>query len=1252
MINHKVVSVSFENKTQKVYDIEVEKYHNFALSSGVFVHNSVGGSLLAYCLYITSVDPLKYNLLFSRFISPARIDLPDIDMDFEDTKRDMVRHHLEELYGEDCVTGVSTFSKLKGRAAIRDVARVFNVPKKDVDPAAKSIVVRSGGDFRSDFSIEDAFDTFEDGIAFKKKYPDVSRIAVDLEGQIRGVGMHAAAMCISKESLKEGRRCNLATRKGGVTVANWDKYDSEYMGMMKLDVLGLNALTVLNESKKLIKKNHGVDIEWDKINLEDEKVYKQTIGSGHTVGCFQIGSLGLGKFCIDLQVNKFEELVDATSLWRPGTLRSGITREYVLRKTEQVEWKHSHPAIEELTKDTFGIILYQEQVMLLMYNLGGLGWKTCDTVRKVISKSQGDELFMKFKKEFADGCVNKKTLTRKAAEKLWDELSNFGSYSFNKCLSGDTTILIPSGSRNAQKRISLKQAFINKPKQIFTYNSKTKKIQVGKIKEIIKSGRKKVYWVIGRNNRLRKIKATLDHKFLTEKGWQHLKSLSVGDKILVKSASTILFGSDNPMFGKKGFKVNNKGIKRGKLPKYWKDQLSLKAKKRKIHGHTGHKHSEATKAILREKTTKRIANGEFPQTKTSIHRKIMSEMKRNKIWKGFVSEFNFNNRFCIDVADPKRRIAIECQGDYWHANPKFYSKRNQTQGRNVGRDKIKKKALKKDGWEVIELWECDINNNIDLCLLKIKNAISDTFSNPWEFLSIDAIEYAGIEETYDVYVDSSEHNFIANMFVVHNSHAVEYSLISFWDAYLKTYYPKEFMATSLTYGSDEKKEEYVEECRRLKLEVELPKVGISDYNKWITSPDHNMIYIPFCEIKGVGEKALAQIQNLRKNKSGFFKKDDKKKLPNKTILKSLDDMKVFEPEESLNEVEVDAVNHMFSFNISKDPMYKVRGIYKHLGKQITHIVKVSFSGRKGKDVDSKLYFGKMIELKFGYKQNVLKAQKGKGLGGIEGTGESLGGVYGFFRDESGTVMLMFKSDVYTERKYEIEHCEDSWIIVDASYKAKQDGLFCNNIITEEDLLSCKFGKFEFNLIKNSTYRKDEALKDCEECSLSKERPTAPVPPSIGRNNIAIVGEAPGSNEDRLGRGFIGRSGDLIWDELSKYNLKRRSFHITNIVKCFPSKSKTPTKKHLSICSSLWLKKELKEVKPVLILAFGNTPLNFFKEQEGGITALNATTEWLPEFDAWVCWCIHPASVLYHRENLKAFKEGIENFVNCYNGINN
>lgn len=415
------------------YILMVSELVNWARGAGIMVgpgRGSVSGSLICYLLGITQADPLKHNLIFERFISEGRVDLPDIDIDFEDRKRWMIEQHLKEKYGEWNVAHVSTFSMLRGKAAVKDVSRVFDVPQADVKKMCGAIVVRPEADSRASFSIMDTVEQFEDGKEFYKKYPQVIRNAAKLEGLVKGEGVHAAGLVVSVRDLRDGHNCALIPRKGSY-VTNWDKKDLETMGLMKLDVLGLATLSVLEEFRTLVKQRHDKDVVWTDIDLEDRTTYEKTIKDGKTATCFQIGSRGLQKLCQQMKVDNFKTLVDASALWRPGCLKSGITSRYSECHLGQSEPEYLNDYHKEICKDTYGQVLYQEQIMFMMYKIAGIPWRIADHVRKIISKKQGGDEWEKHKKVFVDGCVKKKTLSPKAAVELWDKLKFFGQYSFN-----------------------------------------------------------------------------------------------------------------------------------------------------------------------------------------------------------------------------------------------------------------------------------------------------------------------------------------------------------------------------------------------------------------------------------------------------------------------------------------------------------------------------------------------------------------------------------------------------------------------------------------------------------------------------------------------------------------------------------------------------------------------------------------------------------------------------------------------------
>ncbi len=743
---------------------------------------SSGGSLIAYLLRITTIDPIKYKLLFSRFITQDRIDYPDIDMDFADQKRHLVREYLEQLYGKNNIASVSTFLTMKGRMVVRDVARVFDVPLKEVDEFAKSIQDEDG----DETSLETAVNRAE-GRKFALNYPEVIDYSIRLEGQVRGASQHAAALIVSAEDLTQGTRGNLATRSN-MEVINWDKEDAEYLGLMKLDVLGLNTLSVLSETKRLIKQNHNKDIIFEDIPLDNQKIFKM-LSKGETVGVFQFNTWASTKLIKDVGVDSFSLMSDCIALVRPGPLGSGLTDEYIKRKHGQ-KWVKKHPLYEEITKDTFGTIIFQEQVMEVIYKVAGLLYSTADKIRSIIAKKRDVKLFEQYKQMFIDGCKKQETLSEIEAGEFWDMLEYHAGYSFNR------------------------------------------------------------------------------------------------------------------------------------------------------------------------------------------------------------------------------------------------------------------------------------------------------------------------------------------------SHAAAYSMISYWCAHCKLFYPTEFICANLTYGSQSKKEEMIKEAYRLGISLVLPKLGVSDPTKWVAK--NNCLYVPFTEIKGVGEKVALQgnvLPPVTNTKTGaklegfFTTKSKQEEIDKKETTKGKLNKILLEIEQFEKTNDLDGLSKYFSFPV-------------HIDKQIVQTVIVKPT-------------------------NIIK----------------------------------------------------------------------------------------LNTIKSTIID----LKSCLDCTLSQETEYGPVLPSIGKYNIAIVGEAPGKDENESGKGFVGRAGIVLWEELEKHKLYREDFYLSNICRCFPSITKTPKNEHIEKCLK-WLTMEMEEIKPCLMLVFGNTGLKAFGSKHPAITQKNGEIEWNKDFNCWVCWCIHPSSTLHNPNNKGIFEFGINNFVKKVNEL--
>ena len=410
--------------------IEWCRQNDIAVGPG---RGSAGGSIIAYLIGIVQVDPLKYDLLFARFISPARNDLPDIDCDFQDTERHRVREHVQDLYGINNVAGISTFISIKGKGSFRDVCRVFDIPNEEVNRVSKLLEDDEELTVKS-FTQNQA----EEVRDFAESHPDVIDFTCRLQHVVRGYGQHAAGVCISDTDLRDGTKCNLVKRRGEI-VCNWDKDDAEFMGLVKIDFLGLSALSRIHECLALIEEGTGRHIILEDVSLEDAHVYEM-IDSGDTTGIFQLGTYGICKLCKQLGIHEFKDLYNATALYRPGPLGSGITDEFVARKNGK-RYEDICPEMAEITKDTHGCIIYQEQVMFACNKLGGMDWGKCDKIRKLMAKSKGIEALAPFKEEFVQGATSKTKLTEEQAATLWDQLAEFGKYGFNKSHSVEYSVI-------------------------------------------------------------------------------------------------------------------------------------------------------------------------------------------------------------------------------------------------------------------------------------------------------------------------------------------------------------------------------------------------------------------------------------------------------------------------------------------------------------------------------------------------------------------------------------------------------------------------------------------------------------------------------------------------------------------------------------------------------------------------------------------------------------------------------------------
>ena len=426
-------------KRQKfiTYFLLVRDLYNWARKQDIMCgpgRGSAAGSLVAFLLGITSVDPIEHGLLFERFINPARVDMPDIDMDFEDVRRQEIIEYLRQKYGGDRVSQIATIGKLSGKQCLKDISRVLEVPYAEVNQVTNSIIERSSGDERASQTIEDSFRDFKICREFNKKYPNVLKYAKVLEGMNKNLGIHAAGVVTSPVPLVEVVPLEVRKHKeGDVIVTAVDMNGAQAHGLLKLDVLGLRTLAILKDTLRAVKENTGEEIDLERLTLDDKKVL-QAFTDHDYVGIFQYDSPGADKICNGVEFDDFTDVAAMTALNRPGTARSGLATEYVERKKHPEKRKvgHFHPKVSEITSDTMGVIVYQEHVQKIFVEIAGFPPGTADSLRKKIAKKYGDETIGKERENFIRGAREHSGIDEKTAGKIMDAITFFGSYGFNK----------------------------------------------------------------------------------------------------------------------------------------------------------------------------------------------------------------------------------------------------------------------------------------------------------------------------------------------------------------------------------------------------------------------------------------------------------------------------------------------------------------------------------------------------------------------------------------------------------------------------------------------------------------------------------------------------------------------------------------------------------------------------------------------------------------------------------------------------
>lgn len=409
------------------YFLIVQDFINEARNIGVLVgpgRGSAAGSAIAYAIGITNIDPIKYDLLFERFLNPERISMPDVDIDFDDAGRERVIKYVVDKYGADQVAQIITFGTMAAKSSIKDVARVLELPLQESNALSNLVPGTPGTSLDKAFKdVSELKDKLENG---SKLIKDVLNFAVQLEGSTRSTGTHACGMIIAPDNLME--YVPLSTAKDtDMPVTQYEGTLVESIGLLKMDFLGLKTLSIIKAACDNIYKRHNIKIDIDSIPLDDEKTY-ELYQEGATIGTFQFESEGMQAHLKNLKPNRFEDLIAMNALYRPGPME--YIPDFINRKHGKESITYDLSEMEEYLKNTYGITVYQEQVMLLSQKLAGFTGGEADTLRKAMGKKQRDVLD-KMKPKFIEGATQKGH-DAKICEKIWGDWESFAEYAFNK----------------------------------------------------------------------------------------------------------------------------------------------------------------------------------------------------------------------------------------------------------------------------------------------------------------------------------------------------------------------------------------------------------------------------------------------------------------------------------------------------------------------------------------------------------------------------------------------------------------------------------------------------------------------------------------------------------------------------------------------------------------------------------------------------------------------------------------------------
>lgn len=884
------------------YFLIVWDFVAFARRRGIAVgpgRGSGAGSLVAYVLGITDIDPLRYGLLFERFLNPERVSMPDFDIDFCYERRGEVIEYVTEKYGRDCVAQVITFTSMHARAAMRDMGRAMGLPYGQVDRIAKLVPHVPG------MTLEQALHTVPELADLYRREEQVRELIDNsraVEGMPRNPSVHAAGVVITPEPLLDLVPLHRAGDEAVTT--QYDMDQCAEIGLLKMDFLGLRTLTVLDHAARLIEARTGRRPDLAALPLDDAPTYRM-LARGESVGIFQLEAGWVQEVLRQVRPTRFEDIIATISLCRPGPM--DYIPDYVRGKEQPAAVRYPHPDLQPVLTETHGIVIYQEQIMQMAARMAGFSLGQADLLRRAVSKKQRAEL-ARYREQFVAGCVDN-GYSAALGEELYDLIMKFAGYGFNKCLTGDTEVIdydsgrvltveqifseglrpwvaaldgdwpgladtaglsVDAAGRGPESLPSIwRPAKTTGPAVPYPTDGYRLQLVRSQVTDAVCNGVQPVYRLTTASGRTLRLTAT--HRVLTPIGWVPVGRLKPGSYVAVARAGALPVGAaagdperlrqwlasfvPHPKWAELLADRPGAALQGPEALPDWFFELApahLAQAMAALFQHFGNVDDE-TRAIQFFTASARLAQ---QISHLMLRLGVDVSLQRHEVH--LFHQVLVHWSVAVAGLLPARRRFARTLGPYLEGE--FRRRTEELLARE--RPGALHDDADGDGLQGVvqgsaqALWRQR--------LYRMDGA--DIHFEP-----VQAVEYAGDEETYDLTV-AQTHNFVAADIVVHNSHAAAYGLVAYQTAYLKCHYPLEFMAAliSSVMGSESKVALYLEECRRLGIAVLPPDVNASAARFTVSDgPDGAAIRFGLAAVKGVGLGAIEAIVRAREHGGAF-----------------------------------------------------------------------------------------------------------------------------------------------------------------------------------------------------------------------------------------------------------------------------------------------------------------------------------------------------------------------------------------------